>query len=228
MDNRRRIDVSASACFIVKSPLAGPKLPASWSEGTVNLISFHAIFPLVIDMNSKLICLAGFMVLAVAAAFVGSAQEAAVVANDAILNNTSNLTSNATINESAMEPLVPALIVETNETLPSPVNASQEVADMDNTMPAENETAPAETMISAESTAPMAVSNDAETEVLALGGSNLVTKPERSVYAIGTASSTPGVFSIGKEYLPDQAYNAGMSAETIMDLSALPFYANYM
>ena len=194
------------------------------------MISFHTIFPLVIDMNSKLICLTGFMVLAVAAAFVGSAQEAAVVANDAaVLNNTtSNITSNATINESAMEPLVPATLVETNETLLSPVNPSPDVADMDNTVPVENETAPAETLTPAESTAPMAVSNDAETEVLALGGSNLITKPERSVYAIGTASSTPGVFSIGKEYLPDQAFNAGMSAETIMDLSALPFYANHM
>ena len=69
----------------------------------------------------------------------------------------------------------------------------------------------------------LAISDDAETNVLALGGSNLITKPERSVYAISAASRTSGVFSIGKEYLPDQAYNAGMSAETIMDLSALPF-----
>jgi len=194
------------------------------------LISFHTIFPLVIDMNSKLICLTGFMVLAVAAAFVGSAQEAAVVADDAaVLNNTtSNITSNATINESTMEPLVPAALAETNETQPSSLNASPDVADMDNTISVENETAPAETLTPAESTATMAVSNDVETEVFALGGANLIAKPERSVYAIGTASSTPGVFSIGKEYLPDQAYNAGMSAETIMDLSALPFYANHM
>lgn len=194
------------------------------------MISFHTIFPLVIDMNSKLICLSGLMVLAVAAAFVGSAQEAAVVADDAaVLNNTtSNITSNATINESTMEPLVPAALAETNETQPSSLNASPDVADMDNTISVENETAPAETLTPAESTAPMAVSNDVETEVFALGGANLIAKPERSVYAIGTASSTPGVFSIGKEYLPDQAYNAGMSAETIMDLSALPFYANHM
>lgn len=194
------------------------------------MISFHTIFPLVIDMNSKLICLTGFMVLAVAVVFVGSAQEAAVVTNDAaVLNNTtSNITSNATINESAMEPLVPAALVETNETLPSSLNPSPDFADMDNAVPVENETAPAETLTPAESTAPMAVSNDVETEVFALGGANLIAKPERSVYAIGTASSTPGVFSIGKEYLPDQAYNAGMSAETIMDLSALPFYANHM
>ena len=194
------------------------------------MISFHTIFPPVIDMNSKLICLSGLMVLAVAAAFVGSAQEAAVVADDAaVLNNTtSNITSNATINESAMEPLVPAALAETNETQPSSLNASPDVADMDNTISVENETAPAETLTPAESTATMAVSNDVETEVFALGGANLIAKPERSVYAIGTASSTPGVFSIGKEYLPDQAYNAGMSAETIMDLSALPFYANHM
>jgi hypothetical protein len=170
------------------------------------------------------------MVLAVAVAFVGSAQEAAVVANDvAVLNNTTtNITSNVTSNESAIEPLVPAAIVDTNLTMASPVNTSADVADMDIAVPAENETAPAETLTSAQSTAPLAVSNGAETRVLALGGANLVTKPERSIYAIGTASSTPGVFSIGKEYLPEQAYNAGMSAETIMDLSALPFYTNRM
>ncbi len=63
---------------------------------------------------------------------------------------------------------------------------------------------------------------------MALGGSNLITKPEKPVYAIGTAAGTSGIFPIGKEYLPDQAYDAGMSAETIMDLSALPFYANHM
>ena len=152
------------------------------------MISFHIFFLLVIDMNRKLICLSGLMVLAVAAAFVGSAQEAAVVADDAaVLNNTtSNTTSNATINESEMEPLVPALIVETNETLLSPVNASPDIADMDNTVPVENETAPAETLTPAESTATMAVSNDVETEVFALGGANLIAKPVRSVFAIGT------------------------------------------
>jgi len=225
MGNRQSIDITASEWLG-----RDHNYKLHLSAGTVNLISFHTIFLLVIDMNSKLICLTGLMVLAVAAAFVGSAQEAADVANDtAVLNNTtSNITSNATFNESAMEPLVPALVVETNETLLSPVNASPDVADMENTVPAENETAPAETLTSEESTAPMAVSNDAETEVFPLGGANLITKPERSVYAIGTASSTSGIFSIGKEYLPDQAYNAGMSAETIMDLSALPFYANHM
>ena len=105
------------------------------------MISFHTIFLLVIDMYRKLICLSGLMVLAVAAAFVGSAQEEAVAANDAaVLNNTtSNITSNATINESEIEPLVPALIVETNETLLSPVNESPDVADMDNTVPVEKD-----------------------------------------------------------------------------------------
>ncbi|MDD1722765.1 MAG: hypothetical protein LUQ15_04715, partial [Methanothrix sp.] len=87
-----------------------------------------------------------------------------------------------------------------------------------------------ENLTSIASSAPIAVSEAAVAEpgVMALGGSSLITKPEKPVYAIGAAAGTPGIFPIGKVYLPDQAYSAGMSAETIMDLSALPFYINHM
>jgi hypothetical protein len=187
-------------------------------------------------MNKKLICLAGLLVLSVAATFVGNAQEAVLTSGVAVLNNTtsnttSNITSNATLNESIIEPVVPATIAETNESLASPLNASPIVADQVDTMPDENETVPAENLTSSESIAspiPVAENAAAIPGVLALGGTNLISKPAKSVYAIGSAAGTPGTFSIGKDYLPEQAYNAGMSAETIMDLSALPFYANHM
>ena len=185
-----------------------------------------------IDMNRKLICFTSLLVLALAAAFVGSAQEEAVMTSGAaVLNNTtSNVTSNATFNESTLAPLVPATIAESSETLASPMDASPSLADQDESMPAENETVPAENLTSIESSAPIAVSEAAVAEpgVMALGGSSLITKPEKPIYAIGAASGKPGIFPIGKVYLPDQAYNAGMSAETIMDLSALPFYINHM
>ena len=164
-----------------------------------------------------------------------SAQEETVLVNvtnaaEALNNTLNNSTSNATLNESTIVPTAAIEMAGTTETPSSSLVASTADVPINESEPsaADNETAPAETLTSTESTAPMAVSNNAETEVLALGGSNLITKPQKSVYAIGAASSTSGVFSIGKEYLPDQAYDAGMSAETIMDLSALPFYANHM
>lgn len=184
------------------------------------------------DMNKRLICLTGLLVLAVAAAFVGSAQEVAVMTNGAVVlnNTTSNVTSNATFNESVIAPTEPATLAQTNDTMASPLDMSSAVADQDDTMPAENETAPAENLTSAESIAPIAAADNAGAMPgpMALGGSNLITKPGKPIYAIGAAASTPGIFPIGKEYLPDQAFNAGMSAETIMDLSALPFYINHM
>lgn len=183
-------------------------------------------------MNKKLICLAGLLVLSVAATCIANAQEAVLTSGAAVLNNTtSNITSNATLNESIIEPIVPATIAETNVSLASPLNASPIVADQVDTIPAENETVPAENLTSSESIAapiPVVENAGANPGVLALGGSNLISKPAKSVYAIGSTTGTPGTFSIGKDYLPDQAYNAGMSAETIMDLSALPFYANHM
>lgn len=183
-------------------------------------------------MNKKLICLAGFLVLSVAVTCIANAQEAVLTSGAAVLNNTtSNITSNATLNESIIEPIVPATITETNVSLASPLNASPVVADQVDTISAENETVPAENLTSSESiAAPIPVTENAAAipGVLALGGSNLISKPAKSVYAIGSTVGVPGTFSIGKDYLPDQAYNAGMSAETIMDLSALPFYANHM
>ena len=174
-----------------------------------------------------------FMMTVIAA----SAQEETVVVNltnasEALNNTLNNSASNVTLNEST---IVPAAAVDMTGTAESPssalVAATADVP-INESEPslADNETAPAEPLASPESIAPMTVSGDAggRPETLALGGSNLITKPEKPVYAIGTAARTSGIFSIGKEYLPDQAYDAGMSAETIMDLSALPFYANHM
>jgi len=170
-----------------------------------------------------------------AALLAASAQEDAVMVSGAVaLNNTtSNMTtSNATSNESIIAPLVPAEMaeIETNETLSSPLNASPAIVDQDESNPAGNQTVPTENLTSEKSIAPaeIAVSADAGQSVMTLGGSDQKAKPERAVYAIGEAAGQPGLFAIGKQYLPDQAYKAGMSAETIMDLSALPFYTNHM
>ncbi len=185
---------------------------------------------------SKVFCLACLLfMMAVAAA---SAQEQAVVINNSSMNSTAalnnittNITSNATSNESIIPPIVPAVMAEaeTNGTFAAPIDAIPAVSDPEIAAPEENESAALEDL-SAGSTAPTAVAESAGARpgVLALGGSNLITKPDKPIFAIGASSEAAGTFSIGKDYLPEQAYNAGMSAKTIMDLSALPFYINHM
>ena len=205
------------------------------TAGKIDMLEEYAL-RLRNDMIKKSVYIA-CLLLAMAAFLPASAQEQAIDINGSLMNGTATLnntlnssTSNATFNESTVAPLVPATIAESSETLASPMDASPSLADLDESMPAENETVPAENLTSIESSAPIAVSEAAVAEpgVMALGGSSLITKPEKPIYAIGAAAGTPGIFPIGKVYLPDQAYNAGMSAETIMDLSALPFYINHM
>ena len=186
---------------------------------------------------SKGFCLACLLfIMAVAAA---SAQEQAVVINNSTMNSTAalnnftiNITSNATSNESIIPTIVPAVMAEaeTNGTLAAPIDATTSVSDTEIAAREENESAAVEDQFSPESAAPTAVAGSAGAKpgVLPLGGSNLITKPDKPIFAIGASSDLSGTFSIGKDYLPEQAYNAGMSARTIMDLSALPFYINHM
>jgi hypothetical protein len=49
---------------------------------------------------------------------------------------------------------------------------------------------------------------------------------QRTVYAIGGIGRTPNQFSIDGKALAQGAYEVGLPAKTIMDLSALPFFVN--
>jgi hypothetical protein len=49
---------------------------------------------------------------------------------------------------------------------------------------------------------------------------------QNSVFAVSRLSSSPATFSIENQPLHKEAYEVGLPAETIMDLSALPFYVN--
>lgn len=172
-----------------------------------------------------------------AATFAASAQEIPAVdesvVNGAVsLNNTTlNATSNVTSNDTAIAPPIGA-IPAANETIAPSANETQpevtEIAsDLNESLSAENETASAEDLTMHEIAVPAAslVGSDAVASVMALGGANKIASSQ-SAFAIGGGASTPNPFSIGGRYLPEEAYDAGLPAETIMDLSSMPFYIN--
>lgn len=160
-----------------------------------------------------------------------SAQEIPAIINDTALNGAAllnNTTLNATSNVTAIAPLVEA-IPGGNETLTSAANetqpvANEVVANLNESLSAENETVPAENM-EPKGAAP-AASLGGSSSLIALDGANQIASPKKPVVAVGGAASTPNLFSIGRKYLPDEAYNVGLPAETIMDLSSMPFYLN--
>jgi hypothetical protein len=55
-----------------------------------------------------------------------------------------------------------------------------------------------------------------------------IGSPQRTAFAIGGIGRTPSLFPIDSKALSQDAYKVGLPAETIMDLSALPFFVNKM
>jgi hypothetical protein len=53
-----------------------------------------------------------------------------------------------------------------------------------------------------------------------------IGSPQRTIFVIGGGEMTPPLFSIDGTALPQEAYQVGLPAETIMDLSTLPFFIN--
>lgn len=172
-----------------------------------------------------------------AASVAASAQEIPAinesVVNGAVsLNNTTmNATSNATLNDTAIAPPLEATLAA-NETMPPAANETQPAedgvaSDLNESLSAENETASAENLAMQEIAAPAASlgGSDAVASVRALGGANRIASSQ-SAFAIGGGASTPNLFSIGGRYMLKEAYDAGLPAETIMDLSTMPFYIN--
>ncbi len=199
-------------------------------------------------MSKRSIQFAGAMLM-LAAILAVSAQENTTALNNAGMNNTTllnNNTQNATIsepiivaaNESVMEaPILPTetanetvqnetvsaenesapaseIISAQNETLLAPIEvvASQnETARSQETTLSENVTAPAEPITSSPVLQPRAMQ---------------IGSPQRTVFAIGGIGNSPNQFSIDGKALAQGAYEIGLPAKTIMDLSALPFFVN--
>ncbi len=141
-----------------------------------------------------------------------TAQDNSTILDNSTMNDVSllnNTTLNASINETA-----PA----SNDTVPA----------LNETLPVQNETAPASNETASENvllaTEPISVSSQSSVP-LAIG-SIQTGSSQNSVFAVSRLASSPATFSIENQPLHKEAYEVGLPAETIMDLSALPFYVN--
>jgi hypothetical protein len=169
-----------------------------------------------------------FMLAAILAV---SAQENTTALNNATMNNTT-LLNNTTLTEVTVLPTETA-----NETAPA-VSAENESAPASEIIPAQNETpiAPTEAVVSQNETAPAPETATSENVTAALEtipavpvlqpGGMQIGSPQRTTFAIGGITRTPNQFTINGNSLAQGAYEIGLPAETIMDLSALPFFVN--
>jgi hypothetical protein len=176
-------------------------------------------------MSKRSIQFAGVLFV-LAAILAVSAQESTTALNNATMNNTT-LLNNTTFNATTSEPIIAAAnesvteapAISTNETALNemPVAPIEVVAPQNETAPApevthsENATAAVETLPA----------------IPALQSSGMqIGSPQRTTFAIGGTGRTPNLFSINGNSLAQGAYEIGLPAETIMDLSALPFFIN--
>jgi hypothetical protein len=185
-----------------------------------------------------------------AALLAVSAQENTTALNNATMNNTT-LLNNTTLNASVIE--VPILPTETanetalneivsaeNESAPA---ASEIIPAQNETVPVQNETAPTqiEVIVAQNETAPAQDTTQSENvtavaeqitaspiPVALQPGAMQIGSPQRTVFTIGGIGRTPSLFPIDSKALSQDAYKVGLPAETIMDLSALPFFVNKM
>ncbi|MDD2755443.1 MAG: hypothetical protein PHS80_07925 [Methanothrix sp.] len=194
-------------------------------------------------MSKRSIQFAGVLFV-LAAILAVSAQESTTALNNASLNNTT-LLNNTTFNATTSEPIIAAanesvteapvlsteMVNETASTEIMPALASEAI-------PAQNETpvAPIEVVAPQNETAPATKATASENAtaavetlpvIPALQSSGMqIGSPQRTTYAIGGTGRTPNLFSINGNSLAQGAYEIGLPAETIMDLSALPFFVN--
>ncbi len=199
-------------------------------------------------MSKRSIQFAGVLFV-LAAILAVSAQESTTALNNASMNNTT-LLNNTTFNATTSEPIIaaanesvteaPVLSTEmVNETALNET-ASTEImpALASEAIPAQNETpiVPIEVIAPQNETAPATKATPSENATAAvetlpvtpaLQSSGMqIGSPQRTTFAIGGTGRTPNLFSINGNSLAQGAYEIGLPAETIMDLSALPFFVN--
>jgi cytoskeletal protein RodZ len=179
-----------------------------------------------------------------AALLAVSAQENTTALNNATMNNTT-LLNNTTLNASVIE--VPILPTETaNETaLNETVSAENESAPAaSEIIPVQNETAPSQIEVIATQNETAPAQNTTQSEnvtvvaepvstaslmpAISQPGVMQIGSPQKTAFAIGGIGRTPSLFPIDSKALSQDAYKIGLPAETIMDLSALPFFVNKM
>jgi hypothetical protein len=193
-------------------------------------------------MSLKLIYFA-CVLFVIGAIIPAYAQGSATVLDNSANNSTAllnNTTLNASLNESTIVPANEVPVVGANETailsandtaeqlndttpaqMPSP--AAQNVA-----APVQNETSPSETPLLPENVTGSAVPEETSSlpSSATQAGPTQIGPSQKSVYAIGGSARTPSPFSIDGQSLPQEAYQIGLPAKTIMDLSVMPFFTN--
>jgi hypothetical protein len=195
-------------------------------------------------MSKRSIQFAGVLFM-LAAILAVSAQENTTALNNASMNNTT-LLNNTTLIEAPVLPTETAnetapIETASNETaLNETVSAENTPAPASEVIPAQNETplAPIEVVAPQNETAPAPETTPSENATAAVEtisaipalqpGGMQIGSPQRTTFAIGGTGRTPNQFTINGNSLAQGAYEIGLPAETIMDLSALPFFVNKM
>jgi hypothetical protein len=127
-------------------------------------------------------------------------------------------------NETVIEaPILPAetaneTVAVQNETAPAQIEV---IAAQNETAPAQNVTMPENVTVAAEP-----VSTSSQLPAVSQPGVMQIGSPQRTVFAIGGGEKSPNLFPIDGKALAQGAYEVGLPAKTIMDLSALPFFVN--
>lgn len=189
-------------------------------------------------MSMKFIYCLMFMTAAVLAV---SAQEASPLDIAAVNNTTENLTANATANATVN--------ATANATINETVNATAPAAEAEAAVaaavpvasepaPGQQEAAPAESIVALEDVTSAQTQN--EPAVATVGqqqpsavqsvsassdsGTMQIGSAQRSVYNIGGTQPTPSAFTATANDLPQNAYQVGLPAESIQDLTNMPFF----
>jgi|WetSurMetagenome_2_1015567.scaffolds.fasta_scaffold160342_2 hypothetical protein len=192
-------------------------------------------------------------ILAVSAQETATVLDNATMNNTTLLNNTTlNATTSEPVivaaNETVIEaPILPAETANetaqnetasvgnesapvANEPIPAPIETAPAPIEA---IAAQNETAPAQnTTTTTTITTPPSENTTAIAEPVINAspalqpGAMQIGSPQRAAYAIGGIAKSPNTFSIDGKALAQGAYEVGLPAKTIMDLSALPFFIN--
>ncbi len=146
-----------------------------------------------------------------AAVLAVSAQEASPLDTVAMNNTTENLTANATANATINETVnATAPAAEIEAALAAAPAASEPAPAQQEAVPEESAAAPQNAMQS--------VSASSESGTMQIGSA------QRSVYNIGGTQTTPSAFTATSNNLPQNAYQVGLPAESIQDLTNMPFF----
>jgi hypothetical protein len=179
-----------------------------------------------------------------AAVLAVSAQEASPLDTVAMNNTTENLTANATANATINETVnatAPAAEIEAalaaspaasepapaqqeavpEESAAAPQNATtpESVAALEDVTAAQTQNEPAVAAVGQQQpSAVQSVSASSESGTMQIGSA------QRSVYNIGGTQTTPSAFTATSNNLPQNAYQVGLPAESIQDLTNMPFF----